>query len=514
MGVHRSGGKWTQQSEKLTGVGETGEGNLGWSVALASEGNTAIAGAPYVYSGSAPGAAWVFTRSAEKWSQQEKLTGSGETGNGDFGWSVALASEGNTALVGAPFDNSGPGAVWTYTRSGVKWSQLGSKLVGAGGFAGFGYAVVLSPAGSTAIVGSPYEDAVTTFARVGEGWTQQGEQLFVASGPGGGQAGLSLALSANGNMLLVGGEIEGAGAMWAFTRTGTTWTQQGAGFQGFGEYGEGEEEGGNSVAISSNGGTALLGYGEESYAAPGAAWVYVNTPTVTTGAASQPTETSATVEATVNPNGVPVGECAFEYGPTSSYGSSVACSVSPGSGVTAAPVSASVTGLSPNTLYHFRISARNESGVSVGEDETFTTPETSKFKSTGSPSEPATATDGQLTATASGGIGTVTVGHYAGNPVSATPFTSTGDFTDVSLECGEQLHKTRIQGLRTKGRYRAVVVQSCPPLGATVRSAGGIQRIARMLHREDHRSDDAESRADVGYRDRCGDPGATPRRSP
>ena len=89
---------------------------------------------------------------------------------------------------------------------------------------------------------------------------------------------------------------------------------------------------------------------------------------------------SATVEATVNPNGVPVSECKFEYGPTPSYGSSVPCSASAGSGLTPVTVSAPLNGLSPNTRYDFRIAARNESGVSFGEDETFTTPETSKFK--------------------------------------------------------------------------------------------------------------------------------------
>jgi hypothetical protein len=96
-------------------------------------------------------------------------------------------------------------------------------------------------------------------------------------------------------------------------------------------------------------------------------------PTATTGAASSITQTVATLKATVNPNGSQVSECKLEYGTTVSYASSVPCTPSPGSGTTAVAVSASVTGLTANTTYHFRISATNAGGTSKGSDETFTT---------------------------------------------------------------------------------------------------------------------------------------------
>src|SRR5205823_6786446 len=91
-----------------------------------------------------------------------------------------------------------------------------------------------------------------------------------------------------------------------------------------------------------------------------------NPPTVVTEAASAVTQTAATLNASVNPNGGEVSECKFEYGPTTSYGSSVSCSKLPGSGTSPVQVSASVTGLSPNTIYHFRISATNAGGTSKG----------------------------------------------------------------------------------------------------------------------------------------------------
>ena len=96
-------------------------------------------------------------------------------------------------------------------------------------------------------------------------------------------------------------------------------------------------------------------------------------PTVKTKAASPITQTSATLNATVNPNGSEVTECKLEYGTTASYGSSASCTPSPGSGTSAVAVSAAVTGLIPNTTYHFRISATNSGGTSNGSDETLMT---------------------------------------------------------------------------------------------------------------------------------------------
>ena len=102
--------------------------------------------------------------------------------------------------------------------------------------------------------------------------------------------------------------------------------------------------------------------------------VVVSSPAVVTKPASSATQTSATLNATVNPNGGEVSTCTFEYGTTETYGSSAPCSSLPGSGTTPVAVSASVTGLTANTTYHFRVSATNGGGTSKGADETFKTP--------------------------------------------------------------------------------------------------------------------------------------------
>jgi subtilase family serine protease len=72
--------------------------------------------------------------------------------------------------------------------------------------------------------------------------------------------------------------------------------------------------------------------------------------------------------------GEALSACTFEYGTSTSYGSSVPCSALPGPGSSPVAVSASiVAGLVANTEYHFRIQATNTSGTSKGADVTFTT---------------------------------------------------------------------------------------------------------------------------------------------
>ena len=101
----------------------------GSSVALSGDGNTAIVGGPQDNNGA--GAACVFTRSGGQWTQQgSKLVGTGAIdipSGAAQGASVKLSADGNTAIVGGPYDNFGTGAAWVYTRSGGVWTQQGSK---------------------------------------------------------------------------------------------------------------------------------------------------------------------------------------------------------------------------------------------------------------------------------------------------------------------------------------------------------------------------------------------------
>jgi hypothetical protein len=125
----RSGGVWTQEGGKLVASGAFPGQRQGGAVALSADGSTAIVGA----SNNGPGGAWIFTRSAGVWAQTPGvLLGVDAVGPAQQGGSVTLSGDGNTAVIGGITDDSNRGAAWVFIRSGEDWSQEGTKLVGSG----------------------------------------------------------------------------------------------------------------------------------------------------------------------------------------------------------------------------------------------------------------------------------------------------------------------------------------------------------------------------------------------
>ena len=280
----RSGQGWIQQGRPLF---VPDSHNFGMSVALSSDGNTALVGDPGNSDG--VGAVWAFTRSGSTWTRQgPKLTGAGEVGDGLFGIDVALSADGNTALVGGSSDDGGAGAAWAFTRSGQTWTQQGPKLTGSGavGDAVFGFSVALSSDGNTALVGGPSDNgdagAAWAFTRSGQTWAQQGSKLTPADAVGAAKFGQSVALSGDGNKALIGGPDDraspgttpGIGAAWVFIRSGQTWGQLLGKLTGAQESGAGGF--GTGVALSADGNTAFVG-AQHDDGARGAAWVFVAT---------------------------------------------------------------------------------------------------------------------------------------------------------------------------------------------------------------------------------------------
>src|SRR5438128_2458124 len=88
--------------------------------------------------------------SAQFFQQGGKLVGTGAAGAARQGTSVALSGDGNTAMVGGPYDNASAGAAWVFFRINGVWRQEGGKLVGAGavGAAAQGRSVALSGDGN------------------------------------------------------------------------------------------------------------------------------------------------------------------------------------------------------------------------------------------------------------------------------------------------------------------------------------------------------------------------------
>ena len=275
----RSGGAWTQQGLKLVGSGAADPAYQGYSVSLSGDGTTVLVGGPTDNSNA--GAVWVWTRSGGAWTQQGlKLVGSGASGPAYQGSSVSLSADGNTALVGGFGDNSNAGAAWVWTRSGGAWTQQGLKLVGSGaaGAASQGISVSLSADGNTALVGgqtdnNPAVGAVWVWTRSGSTWTQQGPKLVGSGAVGPAYQGTSVSLSADGHTAVVGGfgDNSFAGAAWVWTRSGSTWVQQGPKLVGSGAVGHASQ--GYCVSVSGDGTTALVG-GYTDNTTAGAVWVW------------------------------------------------------------------------------------------------------------------------------------------------------------------------------------------------------------------------------------------------
>ncbi len=264
--------------------------HFGWSVALSADGNTLAVGT-YRESSAATGingdesdnnatnagAVYLFNRTGSSWSQQAYIKAS-NTYRGDlFGHSVALSADGNTLAVGADREDSAAtgingdesdnnaqyaGAVYLFSRTGNSWSQQAYiKASNTDWGDSFGHSVALSADGNTLAVGARNEDSAATgingdesdnnatyagavylFSRTGSSWSQQA-YIKASNTDASDNFGKSVALSADGNTLAVGADREGsaatgingdesdnsasyAGAVYLFSRTGSSWSQQ------------------------------------------------------------------------------------------------------------------------------------------------------------------------------------------------------------------------------------------------------------------------------------------------
>ena len=242
----------------------------GYSVAISADGNTALLGGR--------GEVWVYTRSNCVWGSQGTLP---LPGYGFYFFLVQLSADGNTALASA-----GGTAVIVFVRSNGVWTQQGSPL--AAGVAG----IALSGDGNTAALGLPGSFGVSpeavVFTRSGGVWTQQGPALTpsgyinvpFARRPIDTGVVNSLALSSDGNTLLFGSPDNNGwvGATWVFTRSGGTWAQQA---ELTASDATGLAQQGNSVALSGDGNTALIGgpsdNEQQNDGGSGAAWVFTRT---------------------------------------------------------------------------------------------------------------------------------------------------------------------------------------------------------------------------------------------
>ncbi len=249
----------------------TGAGLLGWSVAISADGQTALVGDPAA-AGARNGAAYLYAEASGKWPSSPTASFA-ESGTEQLGYSVALSADGQTALVGAPLTSSQSGAAFLYAEASGKWPSSPTASFTGSGAEVLGTSVALSADGQTALVGAPYagtdKGAAYLYAETSGNWPSPPTASFTGSGNE--ELGYKVALSADGQTALAGAwaASSGNGAAYLYSETSGTWpATPTASFTGSG--GEGL---GSSVAIAGDGQTALVG-APNAASGNGAAYVY------------------------------------------------------------------------------------------------------------------------------------------------------------------------------------------------------------------------------------------------
>jgi hypothetical protein len=226
-------------------------GSTPMAVCMDRAGAICVVGCPNDDAGK--GAAYLFTRTGDVWSQAQKLTATGGATGDAFGTSVAISGDGSVIAVGAPGDDHGlgtnAGSLYVFTGTPGSCAQV-QRLESSSSIStvGVGTSLAISETGTTIATGAPNDagDEGTTYVFAGTpGSMTEQAALYDAVGLVNAFQGYSVALSSNGNVLAVGapGFSSSAGRIDVYTRSGSTWSfaqslqrSDAAGGQFFGSY--------------------------------------------------------------------------------------------------------------------------------------------------------------------------------------------------------------------------------------------------------------------------------------
>lgn len=204
----RAAGVWSQQQAiQSTDPIKSAYDSFGYDVALSADGNTmAIVSASSAYpSAGVPGFVYIWTRTAGVWTQQQKLIPSGRTEMSCD--TVSLSSDGNTCAIGCARKMSAPfhsGSAYVWTRSAGVWTQqqkISNPVPVANDY--FGQDVSLSSDGNLLAIGGVQN--VHVFDRRAGVWSLQAKLVEPVIG---GNFGQCLSLSSTGRTLAIGAQYE------------------------------------------------------------------------------------------------------------------------------------------------------------------------------------------------------------------------------------------------------------------------------------------------------------------
>ncbi len=275
---------YEQGGPKLVGSNAVKAG-IGQSICVSADGKTALVGGPTDNFGK--GAVWVYVLSGNTWVQQGLKFQ--RTGVVNFGWSVALSADGNTAIIGAPdINNTGTnGSLWVYKRTGTTWAKNALVQSGPGAV---GQSVGVSAAGDEIITTNPNVEVdffhyqtpyYWTYGHVNilGGWVQ----TVVGTAPGAPPLPLpmySAAISGDGKTVVIGGDglTNAYGVRYTGGRYGgpVSASLVGIGELAFSVTGAATSQV-TTIALSADGATAIIGVPGDNNG-QGAAWIFRQRP--------------------------------------------------------------------------------------------------------------------------------------------------------------------------------------------------------------------------------------------
>ena len=282
------------QIARLAASDGAAEDRFGYSVAI--DGDTMVVGVPYDDAGPLTaqrdhGSAYVFTRQSGVWSQIAKLTASDGYREDRFGYSVAI--DGDTVVVGAPYDDDGPtdsGSVYVFTELAGGWVSASGNIkltaMDAASSDLFGWSVAID--GDTVVVGAYLGDddaasnsgSAYVFTEPAGGWVSASGniELTAMDAAGGDWFGYSVAVA--GDTVVVGayGDDDGAensGSAYVFTEPAGGWVSASGNIKLTAMDAAVNDWFGQSVAV--DGDTVVVGARGDDDAAPGAGSAYVFT---------------------------------------------------------------------------------------------------------------------------------------------------------------------------------------------------------------------------------------------
>lgn len=250
-----SGGGWSN-TPSATFAGSSSD-NLGDAVAISADGQTVVAGAPTTSSSAGEAALYTYSGSAWPSTPTAVFTGSGAE---KLGSAVAVSADGQTVATGAPAASTSSGQVSIYTNTGSGWSNTPSATFNGSGAEQLGNSVAVAADGETVVIGAPANSSdngqVVVYSKASGSWPIQ--PTYTYAGSAGEELGYSVSVSADGQTIAAGapvaGSSSGAANIYATSVPGfqpsATWTSAGSGSN---------DELGNSVAISADGHTAVIG---------------------------------------------------------------------------------------------------------------------------------------------------------------------------------------------------------------------------------------------------------------